>query len=82
MAASREWNCTIFCYPPRKGSIPDGFNVNKNPCIGKPSKKFVPDWKGQLNNVESKLYNLVLYKYVEKLFIWKFFDPGWLAAES
>ena len=42
--------------------------VNKNPCIGKPSKKFISDWEGELINVESKLRDLVLYEYVEKLF--------------
>ena len=26
------------------------------------------DWQGQLNNVDSNLRDLVLYKYVEKLF--------------
>ena len=25
--------------------IPDGFTVNKNPCIGKPSRKLMPHWK-------------------------------------
>ena len=48
--------------------IPDGFTVNKNPCIGKPSKKLISDWEGELLNVESKLRDLVLYEYVEKLF--------------
>ena len=48
--------------------IPDGFNVNKNPYIGKPRQKLVSDWQVLLNNVESKLRDLVLYEYVEKLF--------------
>ena len=48
--------------------IPDGFTVNKNLCISKPSKKLMSDWEGELINVESKLCNLVLYEYVEKLF--------------
>ena len=48
--------------------IPDGFTVNKNPCIGKPSKKLMSDWESELLNVESKLRDLVLYEYVEKLF--------------
>ena len=49
--------------------IPDGVTVNKNPCIGKPSKKLMSDWEGELINVESKLCDLVLYEYVEKLFM-------------
>ena len=49
--------------------IPDGVTVNKNPCIGKPSKKLMSDWEGELINVESKLRDLVLYEYVEKLFM-------------
>ena len=48
--------------------IPDGFTVNKNPCIGKPSKKLMSDWEGELIIVESTLRDLVLYEYVEKLF--------------
>ena len=48
--------------------IRDGFTINKNPCIGKPSKKLMSDWEGELINVESKLRELVLYEYVEKLF--------------
>ena len=48
--------------------IPDGFTVNKNPCIGKPSKKLMSGWESELLNVESKLCNLVLYEYVEKFF--------------
>ena len=28
--------------------IPDGVTVNKNPCIGKPSKKLMSDWEGEL----------------------------------
>ena len=48
--------------------IPDGFTVNKNPCIGKPSKKLMSDWESELLNVESKLRDLVLCEYVEKLF--------------
>ena len=48
--------------------IPDGFTVNKNPCIGKPSKKLISDWEGELINIESKLHDLVLYEYAEKLF--------------
>ena len=48
--------------------IPDGFTVNENPCIGKPRKKFISDWEGELVNVESKLRDLVLYAYAENLF--------------
>ena len=48
--------------------IPDGFTVNKNPYIGKPSKKLMSDWEGELINVELKLRDLVLYEYVQKLF--------------
>ena len=48
--------------------IPDGFTVNKNLCIGKPSIKFMSHWEGELVNVKSKLHDLVLYAYVEKLF--------------
>ena len=47
---------------------PDNFTGNKNPCIGKPSKKFRSDWEGELINVELKLRDLVLYAYVEKVF--------------
>ena len=40
--------------------IPDGFTaVNKNPCIGKPSKVFMSGSEGDLTNVESKLRDLV-----------------------
>ena len=42
--------------------VPDGFTaVNKNPCIGKPSTKFMSGWAGDLTNVESKSRDLVLY---------------------
>ena len=43
-------------------------HIYKNPCIGKPSKKLMSGWEGELTNVESKLRDLVLYEYVEKLF--------------
>ena len=32
--------------------IPDGFTVNKSLRIGKPNKKFMSDWEGELINVE------------------------------
>ena len=47
--------------------ISDGFTVNKNPCIGKPSNKLMSDWQGELKYLESKLRDLVLHEYVVKL---------------
>ena len=48
--------------------IPDGFTVKTRPCIGKPRNKQMSNWEVELNNVELKLRDLVLYEYVEKLF--------------
>ena len=49
--------------------IPDGFIVNKNPCNGKPSENVMANWQDELNNIESELPDLILYEYVQKLFI-------------
>ena len=48
--------------------IPEGFIVNKNSWIGKPNKKLMSIWQSELNNVQSKLHDLFLYKFFEKLF--------------
>ena len=38
-------------------------------CTVKPKKKLMSTWQVELNNVESKLRDLVLYEFVEKLHI-------------
>ena len=48
--------------------VPDGFYVEKEPCIGNPSKKFLDAWKNQLKVTKSNLRDVLLEEYVEKYF--------------
>ena len=48
--------------------VPDGLYVEKEPCIGNPSKKFLDAWKNQLEITRSSLRDVLLEEYVEKYF--------------
>ena len=48
--------------------VPDGLHVEKEPCIGNPSKKFLDAWKNQPEVTRSNLRDVLLEKYVEKYF--------------
>ena len=45
--------------------VADGLYVEKEPCIGNPSKKFLDAWKNQLKVTRSNLRNVLLEEYVE-----------------
>ena len=48
--------------------VPDGFYVEKEPCIGNPSKKVVDSWKNRLEVTKSNLRDVLLEEYVGKYF--------------
>ena len=48
--------------------VPDGLYVEKEPCIGNPSKKFLDTWKNQLEVTVSNLRDILLEEYVGKYF--------------
>ena len=48
--------------------VPDGLYVEKEPCIGNPSKKLLDAWKNQLEITRSSLRDVLLEEYVEKYF--------------
>ena len=48
--------------------VPDGLYVEKEPCIGNPSKRFLDAWKNQLEITRSSLRDVLLEEYVEKYF--------------
>ena len=48
--------------------VPYGLHVEKEPCIGNPSKKFLDARKNQLEVTRSNLRDVLLEEYVEKYF--------------
>ena len=48
--------------------VPDGLHVEKEPCIGNPSKKFLDAWKNQLEVSRSNLRDVLIEEYMEKYF--------------
>ena len=48
--------------------VPDGLYVEKETCIGNPSKKFLDAWKSQLEVTRSNLRDVLLEEYVETYF--------------
>ena len=48
--------------------VPVGLYVEKEPCIGNPSKKFLDAWKNQLKVTRSNLRDVLLEEFVEKYF--------------
>ena len=48
--------------------VPDGLYVEKEPCIGNPSKKCLDAWKNQVKVTRSNLRNVLREEYVEKYF--------------
>ena len=48
--------------------VPDGLYVEKEPCIGNPSNKFLDAWKSQLAVTRSNLIDVLLKEYVDKYF--------------
>ena len=48
--------------------VPDGLYVEKEPCIGNPSKKFLDAWNNQLKVTRSNLRDVLLEEYVGKYF--------------
>ena len=48
--------------------VPGGLHVEKEPCIGNPSKKFLDVWKNQLEITRLSLRDVLLEEYVEKYF--------------
>ena len=48
--------------------VSNGFYVEKEPCTGNPSKKFLDEWKNQLEVTRSKLRDVLLEEYVEYYF--------------
>ena len=49
-------------------NVPNGFYVEKEPCIGNPSQKFLDAWKNQLEVTRSNLRDVLFEEYVEKYF--------------
>ena len=48
--------------------VPDRLYVEQEPCLGNPNKKFLDEWKNQLEVTRSNLRDVLLEEYVEKYF--------------
>ena len=48
--------------------IPDGLFISKNPCLGKPSDRFLDSWEKVLENTGVNLREVLIEEYVRKIF--------------